>query len=310
MDRPPRASRLLSAGWRLLVATGSSAILAFAIGFCLVEPAPIAASSAAVTDTDADGLTDAQEKVNQTDPDSFDTDGDGFGDGEELARSSDPLDDASQPENVQLGVGMSAHVSDDVMHLQAAFFLEGGDSLGSKFKIGLMHNGVLVTLPPELYLPFADIRLVAGRNPSDLVAVVDIQLPEVLVHDLGDVSTFATVTPEGSTPVAAATGNFASQAGTVVQATPQMPLPGTPPGSRRAIYRPIEDEENVPSKMVPGQVCVQVSQVIGSHGSALRELVSQASCEPTEGGYCSISECGQLVGTTLDVLDPLSLIGG
>jgi gliding motility-associated-like protein len=53
-------------------------------------------------DTDADGLTDAQEGVLGTDPTNPDTDGDGYSDGQEVANGSNPLDpcdpDDSSPE--------------------------------------------------------------------------------------------------------------------------------------------------------------------------------------------------------------------
>ncbi|MCO4769473.1 MAG: hypothetical protein KDA24_05535 [Deltaproteobacteria bacterium] len=44
------------------------------------------------TDTDEDGLTDAEEDDLGTDPDDPDTDGDGYDDGDEVANDSDPTD--------------------------------------------------------------------------------------------------------------------------------------------------------------------------------------------------------------------------
>jgi len=48
-------------------------------------------STAAVLDTDADGLTAAEERFYGTDPETADSDGDGFNDGEEVRAGFDPL---------------------------------------------------------------------------------------------------------------------------------------------------------------------------------------------------------------------------
>jgi len=49
------------------------------------------------TDSDGDGLTDAEEAALGTNPNNPDSDGDGFSDGEEVARGTDPLDILSFP---------------------------------------------------------------------------------------------------------------------------------------------------------------------------------------------------------------------
>jgi sulfoxide reductase heme-binding subunit YedZ len=55
-------------------------------------------SSAAIKDSDFDGITDSAEtSVYKTDPLKFDTDGDGYGDGVEVLAKSNPLDPNSTP---------------------------------------------------------------------------------------------------------------------------------------------------------------------------------------------------------------------
>jgi Tol biopolymer transport system component len=56
------------------------------------------ASSSDTTDSDGDGLTDAEERRLGTDPFNPDTDGDGYPDGLEVALGSDPLDPTSIPD--------------------------------------------------------------------------------------------------------------------------------------------------------------------------------------------------------------------
>jgi len=54
------------------------------------------------TDTDHDGLTDAEEAVYRTDPAVADTDGDGWDDFQELRTyGTDPLDPAANPDTVE-----------------------------------------------------------------------------------------------------------------------------------------------------------------------------------------------------------------
>lgn len=54
------------------------------------------------TDTDGDGLTDAEEIALGTDPNEIDTDGDGISDYEEVQAGSDPLDPNSKPSHVMI----------------------------------------------------------------------------------------------------------------------------------------------------------------------------------------------------------------
>src|SRR3989344_9371311 len=56
-----------------------------------------------VNDSDGDGLTNAQELQQGTDPNNPDTDGDGFSDGEEVEKGTDPLDSNSNPMTQPLG---------------------------------------------------------------------------------------------------------------------------------------------------------------------------------------------------------------
>lgn len=49
------------------------------------------------SDSDADGLTDPEEVLNQTDPFNPDCDGDGINDGDEVAAGSDPNDENDTP---------------------------------------------------------------------------------------------------------------------------------------------------------------------------------------------------------------------
>src|SRR3989344_7073731 len=51
-----------------------------------------------VNDSDGDGLTNAQELQQGTDPNNPDTDGDGFSDGEEVEKGTNPLDPDSHPQ--------------------------------------------------------------------------------------------------------------------------------------------------------------------------------------------------------------------
>ena len=65
-------------------------------------------------DTDADGLTDAEEATLGTDPNNADSDGDGLLDGEEVANGTDPTDASSGPAVVDAdGDGLTSDVDPD-----------------------------------------------------------------------------------------------------------------------------------------------------------------------------------------------------
>ena len=69
----------------------------FSSGCVVDDAATDSAEPAGDSDTDGDGLTDAEESALGTDPTASDSDSDGWDDGVEVETGTDPLDDGDHP---------------------------------------------------------------------------------------------------------------------------------------------------------------------------------------------------------------------
>jgi hypothetical protein len=293
------------------------AVVAFLLGAHLGRPVELAALGAPGSgDTDHDGIGDALEGIMGLNPDSADSDRDDWSDSEELARGSDPKDSSDVPTGSEIDVSVKGYSEDGVFHLVVTVFTKGGLMTGHQFQLGVVYQGVPYLIPPAAYLPVTEVRSVHARLLTDRIHVLDIRLPERLILELRNLSFFATAIPAGEIgPTDADVMNLTVSQGVPFQVV-QLPVSGTGDavagptiGARSGtFYTPLVPLSNLPQGSATGKICVQDTRVTGVGGAGTQMQVESASCEDGDGS-CSAS-CDSTIGTTFDVLDPLTLIGG
>ena len=232
---------------------------------------------------------------------------------EEMARGSDPKDDEDVPGPIETDVHLSGYSDSGIFHLVATVYAKGGLLAGHDFRLGFVYKGTTYFLPPAAYLPVTDVRALRGKTITDSIHVLDIRLPEFLILELGAISFFATAIPSGALgPSDADVMNLSVSQGVPFQVStaPGGLTQGMPPvGSRGgAFYTPLVPGSNLPQGTATGKICVQSTRVVGTGGAGIHMQVEKASCEDGDGS-CPAS-CATTVGTTISVLDPLTLIGG
>lgn len=307
LDRKPSGVHLRRAAW----IPGLIAVLAsLALGVVSSEPSELAARCDETTDSDGDGLVDCQEEVLRTDPDDADTDADGYGDLEEIARGSDPLDDAVIPNpNRTMTVGVTGRAVSGIITTVSAVYVRASSAQALEFNLGFVFGGGMrVEVSPAVYQPLTRARLVRGNRPKDLLAVVEIPIPESLVRSLGSLSIYSTVTD----PLGAPGNGSASVIDLVDFAGVTMLASAAPPevqGGIGVIYRPLAPDEEIPASWTAGEICWQQTRPVGVAGSSIVHEVSGSACAASD-TYCSGTDCAAAVGSGLELVDPASLLGG
>jgi hypothetical protein len=257
-------------------------------------------------DLDLDGLVDIQEVVSGTDILSPDGDLDGIRDLEELARGLDPLS-AESPQNNPLSVAFAARAHQGLLHLTIALYAPDGDLSDLGLDLGLQFAGQKLALPWSVLLPFADSYSEAGSTPGSVSLALSLTFPESLLQALGPVGFYALLAPSpGQAASTAATINLGLSAGTAVSFT-QISGGGTPTGPGVTLV-PIAPPGDLPVSFAPNQICFQSTELVGSADGVVIYEVLSADCVPSTKS-CS-SECPSGIGGTLELLDPLGLIGG
>jgi hypothetical protein len=241
-----------------------------------------------------------------------DSDGDGFIDPLEVSFGSDPAQAASRPEGSLLGaVGMCANESNDgILNVATAIYVPGGVLPNIKFKMGVRIAGLMIALPPDVYNATSTLVEVPIFGSPDKVFVFQSPLPAYPLAVFGSASLYTTISANapGAPVIAAAALNLLSFDDTVLELI-NMPTLAAPSGSTGgSLYRPLSGGGSVPSGWTAGQVCVQQTQTVGQAGAVEIQQVVSASCQPYD-GYCP-SSCPSLVGTTIEIVNPLGLIGG
>jgi hypothetical protein len=266
-------------------------------------------------DMDGDGLSAVMELILLTSDGDSDTDGDGFIDPLEVSFGSDPSQAASRPEGALFGaIGMCAHASDGMLNLVTAIYVPNGTLPSIKFEMGVRVAGLMIPLPPDVYNVGAALVEVPINGTPDKVFVFQTPLPVYPLQVFGTASIYTTIAANflGAPVIAASALNLLSTEGTVLQllAVPSQSAASSSStsGAGPSMYRPLSSPGGVPPSWTSGQICVQQTQTVGSSGAVEVQQVVSASCQPYD-GYCPAS-CPNLVGTTIEVVNPLGLIGG
>lgn len=269
----------------------------------LAAPAP---------DTDGDGLMDPLEVLLGTSIQNVDSDDDGFGDSEELARGSDPVDAASTPDASPVALGMAVSAHDGKINAVTALYFQDGILDDKLFQLGVLIRGTLTTMSPNRY-GNPGLEIIPSSVPGELVVVLEARLHAGALHQTGALSVFATVS-DGTGFVAAADAvDLVSVEGVILERNPGTLLGMNSSSSSGqgaqsgAFYTPLGG--SIPSNWVGGSVCVQSLSVVGVSGGVVSQEVDAAGCQDGFSGSCSPGGCAGSVGSVIQTVDPVALIG-
>lgn len=291
------ASRAGLSGW--LMAVPATAFLGWALG---AAPGLEALGSDPTSDLDGDGLTDIQEIVLGSKVDEADSDGDGLRDLEELARQLDPLV-ADAPTDSELGIGFAVRATGGLFHLTTAIYIPDGDLTNVDLELGLYFEGMLFPISPASYLPVSTGFTEDGQDLESEVLAFSFPIPEFLLQSVESLGFYATTSPKGLPTSSATAVNLTSVAGvTALRRVTQGPsgpgitiLPVSPPG-------------DLPASFTPNEVCFQETVLVGVENNVQLFQVIDAGCVPST-SVCTPG-CALTSGSSVQLLDPLALIGG
>ena len=270
-------------------------------------------------DLDGDGLADALELFIGTLPGEADSDSDGYWDSEELARGSVPTDMSSVPGNEPMAVKMAVFADNGgPLHPVFLIYIEDGSSPAEKdWRTGVRVDDNLIDVPTNFFTDSTNgnVTIINSPTPGALMMVVDAPINPNYVHRFGSLSFYTTLSEQNQVEVADAV-NVISMSGVLVEYhllnTDAGPGPIPPAGSQGAsttgVYTPLDDGA-VPSNWIPGQICAQTVTISGVVNGVVTQEVINAMCEDGWDAYCDPA-CASTVGGTIQVLDPVSLIGG
>ena len=257
-------------------------------------------------DLDGDGLSDLQEQALASNPLLLDTDFDGLSDREELARGSDPTDPESLPSGDEHGVGLVGVASGPTLQLDLLVYVPGPASNVATVDahFGVYFGGQWIELPVGVLLAYSSVEVV-NSSTGGLVFSLKSPWNATTVANVGSLAFWAAVGALGEAPSGASVLQLTTSSGVLhsVQASPA----GSSQGAGAA-YRPIVPSEELPSNFTPGQMCVQELALAGAEGAVSVYEVQGADCQPAD-AYCSPG-CAATAGSTVQVLDPLALLGG
>ena len=281
----------------------------------------VQASQIIHTDTDGDGLVDAQEQVLSLNQNNADTDGDGYSDLEELARHSEPTMVHSTPLPSTVDLALSARGDSGRLVVVYAIYLGDREPSDIQLSMGVLLGGRIGQVPPWYFMREAWMSLHPGHEPGTSVMVVEASLPPNFVHAIGNVSIYGIVEDaQTGTSLAADVVDLGSQSGVVfMRSMPPIRSViqtggGAAGGSQPlsgSVYLPIPPggDGDIPMSWVPGEVCYQKTQVVGAGGGVITHEVVEAECREGWDAYCK-TDCSSSIGSTYDTLDPAVLIGG
>lgn len=257
-------------------------------------------------DTDQDGLSDALERVLGLDPLLPDTDGDGFPDALELALGSDPRDPNSTPTTQDLAVGMAAYVEGEALVLNTLVHLPEANLAGLALGFNVRLGGVNYPIDTQTFWSLSQISAASSYNGVDLLVVISTPLPKSVLTVLGPLSFFATLGPVGAPPFSAGAVSLIELDGIAHQIVPNSGLDQQYQAT--SFYRPLVPAEELPISFHAGKLCVQTTRAVGAVPPVLVLEVVTSTCEEAD-AYCAPS-CAFQSGSTVEVLDPLALVGG
>jgi hypothetical protein len=275
------------------------------------EPGLAAASNHNRYDNDRDGLTDLQEQVIGTLPYRADTDGDGYSDLEERARGSDPLNPVWIPEDAEFSLGSCASQENGFVSVVSAVYLNDIALADVGYEIGFVYRGTVFRMSPQAQ-DFSRAFFRPGHDPLDTLVVVEVGLPESIVHNLGQVTMFSVLRdlgPGGVDPVVSMM-TLRSIGGVVVSVEQTAAHASNNIGSATGVvYRPLAADDQIPSDWEGGKMCFLRTSALGMAGVSIQHEVDGAFCLPTD-TYCNPVNCSSAIGTSVQLPDPGALAGG
>jgi len=274
------------------------------------------AASPGGPDSDGDGLSDLFEDILGTGTMRPDSDGDGYWDAEELARQSDPMDKQDIPLATPASCGMGIYEKGSSLRPVVALYVADGDIRNATLAMGARVGNTLRGLPLSFFSKNSTVVKTPTFVPQSTVYVFDGTLNRQQVHRLGDLSVYGTVDYRSSI-ISADAVNLASVGGVVVEHIltafhSAKPNPSLVFGQGSSgVYQPLGGSSGTPPPPTwqGGKVCVQGMVVAGVNGAVVLQEVVSADCEVGWSSFCG-SDCTSSVGSTIQMLDPLSLIGG
>ena len=305
------------AGFALL--TGVASVFALGLGSGLGAPLALAATDiGGVDDSDGDGLDDVLELVLGTEIELADSDADLIDDLEELARGSDPQDFYSVPED---GLGdslaLGARQDSGLFMLTTMLFIEDGVLEGKHLRISIESAALSgsVQLTTSQILALSEVTVLPGAIGADKVVSIETPFPSNALGALGGFAVVGTVESSNGTVQAATATTFLPSAG-ILNAVTLIPAEASQGGGSGTgagvnpglVYKPIAPADQLPETYVPQEVCVQSTSVGGSAGSVVTFVVESSQCVEAD-GFCT-PLCATMGGSTVDIVDPLLLVGG
>lgn len=274
-----------------------------------VEDAPFA------HDLDMDGLRDDYEWVLRCDPDVADTDGDGYSDLEEFARGSSVFWNYSTPLPGDIATHMTARQGDGVVHVLMATYVADGYVDGYASSIGMQIGEQAVLVPPAYVAQHGSLETVPLAG-GGAVQLFELPIRDTIFHGLGFLCVFGTVADANTgTVIVADAIDIKSDTASLFLRTQIKDRPNSRADlmsvnqSGGSVYVPLPPPGQLPSTWAAGQICRQVSTVIGVVDGVVTREITQAECVEALESYCK-SDCAMSVGTVEQSVDPLSLIGG
>lgn len=290
-----------------------------------LTPGVVHAGEAALPDLDQDGLSNEAEHVLGTQEGLVDTDGDGFCDLEEFARGSDPRTGASTPLPGGLSLNMSSSGEDSGLFVQVALHYRDDDLSDKHLHLGLLAGGEARFVPSLMTQVGVLTTHRQTLDGAGDVLLVDVPVPENMIHNLGDVSVFAAVAVDGQPGFVAAAGvDLYSRDGVVhllqrprrprysrasFQQSGQQQQGSAGGASSGAVYVPIAPGGGgLPSTWNPGEICYQATIQVANTGGIVSHEVIAADCIEGWDAYCR-SDCSSSVGEVFQTFDPIGLVG-
>lgn len=270
-----------------------------------------ASSSVSSYDSDGDGLPNEIEEFLGTLPDVGDSDGDGFQDGEEFARHSDPLNMGSVPQSEQVGVAMAIYQKGNTLHPVIAVYAKDGNPRGVNLALGVRVNSQMRNLPLGFFSKNAKVNLAPTISSTSKVLIFDGTMNANYVKRFGSLSVYGTGTYRGSVITADAVNLFDVGGVIVSSFTPPNTASTTFGQLNSGAYKPLGGSTTPPpASWSSGEVCSQTMATAGVAGALVTQEVVSASCSSGWDSFCDGVACAGTVGTTIQIVDPVGLIGG
>jgi hypothetical protein len=266
------------------------------------------------SDTDGDGLINEIERMLGSDWRNLDSDGDGYWDAEEVARHSSPVDYGDVPSAGPMSIQVATHAYDEQIHAYLVMYFPDGVLTGKVLEFGRYMRG---TMAPYRVNPWnaTSTHIYPSYTYGALVVVLELVVNPISLHSARSMSIYATLAGPNGIVVAASSVNLVSVQGRILQfdisnhlRTGRAGGPISVGDTGTAFFTYLSGGEP-PGDWVSGSSCVQMVATVGVEGAVVTQEVEEAACESGFDGSCSPGGCAATVGTTIQTIDPLALIG-